>query len=490
MDRKIILAVSICLILCHASLPAADRHSPSFEWRVEGSTVNPVQAIYDGNNRIAVFEQRTIEQPEENLRYFNSVPKPPVLRNLVLTPGGKPLVEGVQLYWVLKWRSVVTDRLVDIKAEGNGSERLTVTFVTEDEFRIALSKRILTLTYDAEKEGYVYDFLAILEFRDPEFFREKPMVFEFSDPWYAGCPGPAVEFPGMWKRRYQRFAYEAEDGGIYSIPMNHYTTSHKSNIRLKPDGLFVALYEPDGNPAFQFMGGTAKSSNIAICWWGYDVHFNRPVEPREMDAPIETHFRIFQCPDDRARELRDRAVMRPLGAGEMKGRAEYPVYERTSSFTKGLRTDEIWNGPLDPFPWDFTGDGAVWDKSVGRNDTYSMKIERAESGVTRWWTNRGDGQGYWMDPWTPCRGYKVNCWVRTENVTGNGAALALQYHIPNEDQRYPIVTSRKLTGTNGWTKVEAEIGNPPPEAGCLMIMLQQDGSGTSWFDDLEVVYEK
>ena len=392
----------------------------------------------------------------------------------------------MQLYWVLKWRSVVTDKLVDIRIEGNNSEKLIVTFVTEDIHRIALSTRILTLTYDKTNGNYMYDFRCVLELRDPEFFRERPVVFEFSDPWYTGCPGPAVEFPEMWRKRYQNFAYEAADGNIYSIPMNHYTTSHKGNIRLRPGGLFAALYEPDGNPAFQFVGETAEQSNIAICWWGYDVHFNRRVMPDEMDAPITTRFRVFQCPDDKIRELRDNSIMPSLDREEMKGRIEFPVYERKSSFDGGLRIDEAWNGPLDPFPWTFTGEGAVWDKSSGRNDKSSLKIERSGQGLTRWQTNQGDGQGYWMEPWTPCRGYTVRCWVRTERLTGNGAALAVQYHIPNEDQRYPVVTSRKLTGTNGWTLVEVEIGAPPPEAGCLMIMLQQDGVGTSWFDDLEV----
>ena len=81
----------------------------------------------------------------------------------------------------------------------------------------------------------------------------------------------------------------------------------------------------------------------------------------------------------------------------------------------------------------------------------------------------------------------VRIWVKTANVIGNGATLAMQYHIPNESQQYPIYTAKKLTGTNDWTRLELTTGPPPPEAGCLMLMLQQDGIGTTWFDDLEVI---
>lgn len=477
----------VCLVFCVGNISNAGTHTAKFTWRVSGGVVNPEQWIYDGEIPIALFEYRQVEQPEENLRYFNSVPKPPVLRYLKLTPNGKPLVEGVQLYWVLQSRSVVTDELIDLSVVGNGTERLEITFITKDKGRIATSRRILTMTYDSELGSYIYDFRCILEFQSPDFFRDKTMIFEFSDPWYVGCPGPAVEFTGMWRKRYQKFVYESEDGSLQAIPLNHFTTSHKSNIRLKRDGIFTAVYEADGNPAFQFVEDTADKSSIGICWWGYDVHFARVVTPDELDKPINTHFRIFQCPGQKAKEFAANAIVKPLKPEEWGGKKEYPVYERISSFERGLSLDGIWNGVTDPFPWEIVGEGAAWDKTSGRNDNFSLKIERNEKGLTRWKTFQGDGQGYWMEPWSPCKGYTVRIWIKTANVIGNGATLAMQYHIPNESQQYPIYTAKKLTGTNDWTRLELTTGTPPPEAGCLMLMLQQDGIGTTWFDDLEVI---
>jgi hypothetical protein len=421
--------------------------------------------------------------------FFNMVPKPLLLRHIKLTPNGAPLIEAVQLY--CKCGQIVTDQLVDIDITGQNTDRLVVTFITEDTKKTAVSKRILTLTYDNERETYIYDVRVSLTFKSPELFNNNPPSTEYVDPWFVGCPGPAVEFPGMWEKRYQRFVYEADNGAVNAIPINHYTTSHKGGIRLKRDGMFLTAFEHDGNPAIQMVGDTAGKSRIGICWWGYDFHLSRSISPDELFGPIRSHYRLFQCPETQVKALLEKSTTPPLRDDEWAGREEYPIYERVSSFDKGLRLDGFYEGPVDPFPWRFTGNGAEWDRSFGRIDTYSLKIENQDGGLTRWHTFQGDGEGYFTEPWTPCKGYKVSCYVKTENVSGRGSTIAVQYHVPNSKQVFPVVTARKITGTKDWTQLEIEVGPPdssPPEIGCLMILLQQDGSGTTWFDDLDVQF--
>ena len=468
---------------------AAGTHKPVFTWQFRGGAVNTEQWIYDGDIPLALFEHRVIEQPALQLMFFNMVPKPLLLRHVRLTPDGPPLIEAVQLY--CKCGQIITDQLVDLDIAGQGTDRLVVTFVTGDKKNTATSTRVLTLTYDSVKETYVYDFQVSLTFNSPELFNDKPPSVEYVDPWFVGCPGPAVEFPGMWKRRYQKFVYEAQNGEVRSIPINHYTTSHKGGIRLKRDGIFMTAFEPDGNPAIQMVGDTADRSNIGICWWGYDFHLSRSIAPDELFGPIPSHYRIFRCPAETVKSLTEKSVQPPLDENEWDGKKEYPVYERVSSFNNGLRLDQSYPGAIDPFPWMYVGKGAKWDRTSGRTDSSSLKIARIEDGLTRWQTFQGDGEGYFTEPWTPCKGYRVSCWVKTENVSGRGSTLAVQYHVPNSPQVFPVVTARTVTGTGDWTKLEVEVGPPspaPPEIGCLMIMLQQDGSGTTWFDDLEVVF--
>jgi len=490
-EKRIFTAISLTVILFLAITPAvpiaAESHTPNFTWQVRGGSVNAEQWIYDGDTPIAMFEDRAVEQPELQLMFFNQVPKPIVMRHIKLTPDGLPLVECIQLY--CKCGPIITDRLVDLDVKGQGTEKLMVSFITQDRFKVATSRRILTLTYDTEKETYIYDFQGDITFHSPESFNGSNTSVEFTDPWFVGCPGPALKFPGMWEKCYQKFVYEAVDGSVKAIPINHFTTSHKSGIRLKKDGMFLTAYEPDGNPAIQLIGDTAEKSSIGICWWGYDFHLSRSITSDELFEPIPIHFRIFQCPDKTVQNLLKKSVVPPLGSNEWGGKEEYPVYERISSFEKGLRLDGTYKGMLDPFPWKYSGNGAEWDKTFGRTDNFSLKISKKDSGLTRWSTFQGDGEGYFAEPWTPCKGYRVSCYVKTDSVTGRGSTVAVQYHIPNSAQKYPIVTAKKVTGTKDWTKIEVEVGPPapsPPEVGCLMIILQQDGSGTTWFDDLNV----
>ena len=518
MKKTISLSAAVSFLLfsysCFMSevVHAGGLHIPSFTWQFRGGVVNPEQWIYDGDIPIAMFENRTVEQPGQQLLFFNKVPRPLVLRKIKLTPGGDPLMEGIQLY--CKCGDIVTDKLLDLDVEGQETDRLTVTFVMQDCFKIVTLQRVLTLTYDNEKGSYIYDFQDELTFNSPEFFNGALTAVEFSDPWYVGCPGPALEFPGMWKKRYQYFVYEAEDGGVKVIPVNHYITSHKGGIKLEsesqfstdnvPDmveaqkdgiwlkdgGMFLTAYEPDGNPAIQFIGETAAKSSISICWWGYDIHLSRSITPDELFGPIPIHFRIFQCPNAIVQNLLKRGVTPPLGSDECGGREDYPIYERISSFNKGLKLDEDYKGNIDPFTWEFRGNGAEWDKTYGRTDTFSLKIDKNKNGLTRWQTLQGDGEGFFAEPWTPCKGYRISCYVKTEGVTGRGSTLAVQYYVPHPPQKLPIVTAEKITGTRNWRKLEIEVGAPPvypPVTGVLMIILQQDGSGTTWFDDLEVI---
>jgi hypothetical protein len=289
----------------------------------------------------------------------------------------------------------------------------------------------------------------------------------------------------MWERRYQKFVYES-DAGIVSLPINHFTTSLKSGIKLKRDGYFVTAFEPDGNPAIQYVGDTAEKSGISICWWGYDIHMSTAITSEEMGKPVLAHFRIANCQTEKAQIMVKEGKLPAWTPGSWNLGSEYPVYERISSFAKGLALDGVAVGKVDPFPWTTNGNGTSWDKTSGRSDSFSLKIDKKENSLSRWQTFQGDGEGYFAEPFSLVKGYRVSCYVKTEGVSGIGSTLAIQYHVPNFTQEYPVITAKRLTGANNWTKLELEIGSAPALAGCLMIMLEQNGSGTTWFDDLEV----
>ena len=459
-------------------------HNPVFTWQVRGD-VNYQQWIYDGDDPIALFDMSTMDEPMQALMMFQKVPRPILLKYLKLKPGGRPLVQAVQLFW--RSGKIITDVLDGLTVEGNGTDRLKITFSVKDEWDTIKVTRTITVSYDNTLNSYVYDFSdhAVINF--PETLdNNNPVQFEIIDPWFVDCPAPSQKFTGAWKGRYSMYAYESRDGRIISIPHTHYGGSQKEGIVLKKDGIFVAIYEPDGNPAIQLIGDTALKSTINICHWAYDVHVSLSVSSEELYAPIITNFKIFQCLDDKAQTMEKKAEIPALKPGEYNDLKEIPMYERISSFEKAISLGKPHEGETDPWGWIPQDEkGAVWEKSFGRTGSRSLKIDKDTRGISTWY-NMCEGQGYFTEPWTPCKGYEISCWVKTQDVTGPGASIGACYHVPNVPPEWPITRSERVNGTRDWTKLIVRIGPPPKDTSIMSLHLQQAGSGTTWFDDIEV----
>jgi hypothetical protein len=460
-------------------------HKPAFHFRTHGGVCAGEQWIYDGDEPIAWLEHRLIEQPEQNLRYFDANPKPVNLRDLKLVPGGRPLVAGVQLFWVFKHRVLATSELVGVEAEGDGSERLVLTVITRDPGQVATSHRVLTLTWDEGIGSYVYDFQCQLDIHSPEALdSEAEVAFEYCDPWYVDIPGPSVSFPGMWTKRFSYLIAQQGDGTVWKMPLNHMATGIPSPRSFRRGGLFLPVFDPGNNPAFEFVGETADRTSVGICNWGYDVHFAAHYAREELCGPLCPHFRIRLCPDDQAQRLL--AAAKPVPPVAYKGFEELPLYERRSSFARGLRLNEPTPGDTDPWPWLPEGEGCEWCRDEGRSDRSSLKISKQTPGPAEWLMDR-EGEGAWTQPWTPDIGFRVSGYVKTRDVQGRGTCLAVRWGVYNYPQRYPYVCSERLVGTNDWTRLTVEIhGPPPPDVSAMFLVFRQDGGGTSWLDDLEV----
>ena len=394
-------------------------HDSVFTFRTHGGVCAGETWIYDRDEPIARLEDKLIEQPEQNLRYFNGNAKPVNLRDLKLAPGGRPLVCGVQMYWVFQHRVLATTELIDVQVTGQGSDRLVLTVITADPGGVATSRRVLTLTYDAATGSYIYDFKAHLDIHSPEALdREETVNFEYCDPWYNDVPGPTVEFPGMWRKRYSHLLAETGDGAVWRMPLNHMATGIPGPGPLKRNGLFVLAYDEGNNTAFQFVGDTADRTTVGVCNWGYDVHFAGHYARDELYAPLCPHFRIRLCPDAKAAQMMARAA--PVPQVTYNGFDELPVYERRTSFSNGLKLDRPTPCDTDPWPWLPEGDGAKWCKDHGRSDSHSLKIDKRTGGPTEWVMDR-ESDGAWTERWTRSTGFRVTVYIKTENVRGRGA---------------------------------------------------------------------
>jgi hypothetical protein len=462
------------------------RHRSHFDLLTRGGVTAGEEWICDGDEPIARFEHVVVEQPEQNLRYFDRNLKPVVLRDLKLAPGGRPLVAGTQLFWNFDGH-IITTRLDDVSVEGRGTDCLTMTVTTSDPGGVATSRRVLTLTWDEALGSYVYDFACHLQLHSPEVFHRpgvETVSFEYSDPWYSDIPAPTIAFDGAWSAHgFTHLLAEPADGSVWQMPLNHLATGIPAPRAFRDGGLFVLAADAGNNPAFEFVGSTAAKTSVGVCNWGYDIHLHSHHPAAELYEPICERFQIHLCPDDKVAQLFERAA--PVPPVEHAGFAELPRYERRSSFDKALRLDEPAGDP-DPWPWLPSGDGVEWCRDTGRQDDCSLKIHRTETGVSEWRMDR-EGDGAFTQRWRAGTGFRASVWVRTEAVSGRGACVAVRWIIYNHPERYPYRCSERVVGTADWTQLTVEIDGPaPPEVSAVEIVLRQDGSGTSWFDDLEV----
>ena len=459
----------------------------SFSLRTHGGICAGERWIYDNGEPIAQLHDAIVEQPEQNLRYFNQILKPVELRNLRLKPGGRPLVAGVQLYW--KLGAIATTVLRSIDVCGQDSERLALTVVTTDPRGVATSKRIVEISYDAELESYCYAFKAHLEIHSPEVFDNphnstgEHLQFEYSDPWYCDIPGPVTAFPGMWQKRYSHLLAEPADGSVWQMPLNHLATGIPSPQAFADGGLFVLGCDPGNNPAFEFAGDTAARTSASVCNWGYDIHLAARYARDELYQPICPEFRIRLCPDDKVQEMMRTAA--PVPPIDFAGFSELPIYERSTSFARGMDLNQPSPGDTDPWPWLPAGDGPEWCQSEGRSDDNALKICKNTPGASEWIMER-EGDGAWLERWHKDTGYRISCYIKTTDVEGRGAFLAVRWIVYNGPENHPYICSQKLVGTHDWTRVQVEISGPPPATSSICIILRQDGSGTTLFDDLEV----
>jgi hypothetical protein len=191
------------------------------------------------------------------------------------------------------------------------------------------------------------------------------------------------------------------------------------------------------------------------------------------------------------------SVAKPIPPVLYNGFDELPLFARSSSFESGLQLSQPTRGNTDPWPWlpsTMAGAGCEWCRDEGRHDSNSLKIDKTSSDAAEW-LYQWEGDGGFTETWSKGKRFRVSVWVKTKDVVGRGASLAVRWGVYNHAERFPYLSSQRVVGTVGeWTKLEIEIEGPPPEPSAhtpgsgtqIQIILRQDGSGTTWFDDILV----
>jgi chitodextrinase len=116
---------------------------------------------------------------------------------------------------------------------------------------------------------------------------------------------------------------------------------------------------------------------------------------------------------------------------------------------------------------------------------YSAKIYNAAYANGGWSKSTSSGR----ISVTAGKTHTVSIWTKTDNVsfnTGDGSYLSVQFYDSAGTAIGSATTSSTITGTVDWTKLSVTM-SAPSNAASLRIDCRLKGTGTAWFDDVEVV---
>jgi hypothetical protein len=94
-------------------------------------------------------------------------------------------------------------------------------------------------------------------------------------------------------------------------------------------------------------------------------------------------------------------------------------------------------------------------------------------------------------PVTPGECYNIGAWIKTENVTGPGAQVFIEWNYPDGKPYWGEYSSQLVTGSHDWQFTGVEGIRIPEDAATsatLYLVMREGSTGTAWFDD--VIVEK
>ena len=138
---------------------------------------------------------------------------------------------------------------------------------------------------------------------------------------------------------------------------------------------------------------------------------------------------------------------------------------------------------------DAKGDGAA-DWSLYWNGMWSVKRGEGRNGTAAL-VCADVGKGGWTTQWVdvePGRAYRVEGWVRTEGVEGNGVCIDFSWHDAYGTRIGTAATQPRVMGTTAWTKVSLVAFVPSSAAKRCLLGTPVTGNtkGKAWFDDLRI----
>jgi hypothetical protein len=250
------------------------------------------------------------------------------------------------------------------------------------------------------------------------------------------------------------------------------------------------------NPVVEMQSQAPVSAGICAYMW--DAHFGyRATTPQQSfivlkgEKEYSAEFQLYALDRTAGTELLKRAVTVPP-----------PDLDRIPIYVDGVNTfappDSFFPDQLQNcWPWAFEqfpeGVGAAsfcYDHEVGYDDHFSLRIENHQP-TTLHWMATTLGPAFGQPPFPNGARFRLSGYIKTEGVDGE-SQLIIRLHRPDHGDlfnvlEYEMFKSRQsIQASHSWQKVEVITPPISPAPDRLHLLLQQQGRGKTWFDNIRL----
>jgi hypothetical protein len=301
---------------------------------------------------------------------------------------------------------------------------------------------------------------------------EKPQEVEYSNLLAGGLADSRWEH-----KRYQKCVWTRRNGRLAFMYQNPFSLMHGHGPEwadLAQGGFMGFLGDPVANPFIEVLE-SSPATTLKTCSVWYDQHIiARAPERPEADGlyHVRARYRLVGLPLAVAKELEDAArdMLPATGGGSGFVQGVVNDYESDNIPPGTLSVGCIWRG----------GAGGVPDKMVAHSGSVSIRMQGKTSRMSM-----GGGPPIYLE--TRNR-YRLSVWAKTKGVRGKGFSMRLDEIFWSENDIKASHESKPLTGDQDWTKLEVVFDPVPGDPlAVLYIRLDDEGKGTAWFDDLELM---
>ncbi|MEA3366942.1 MAG: hypothetical protein U9R68_02365 [Planctomycetota bacterium] len=312
-----------------------------------------------------------------------------------------------------------------------------------------------------ERLGYVLNCTS-------HFIMAEPKEIEFSN-LYAGGVSESRDDHKRWQKTVRgRLA----DGRI--------TYVHHNPVNIPVDdveaGGFVGFVTEEEMNPFVEMTETSGPVFFATCSQWYDQHIvMKAPQAKEDDGlyHLRAKYRLLSLPAPVARELEAVAVYSGPATGE--SRFAGFLQNKVNDFEAFVPHGKVYNGPI----WQHINA----TEGPAHSGTKSIAVGGLGPGKVKSASPIGGGPAIYGES---SKRYRLAAWVKTQGLEDGGAWLQVDDVFFNWEDVQATRRTDKLAGDRDWTRLEVDF-TPSSNDPFLLIKLCVEGTGTAWFDDLELV---